>query len=171
MYSKGDAKELLEKISRIDEPLLREIIQKIVLEQIEISGIKEEKQKSTTNHEFVVTTKVYNDVTEIMNMIGIPYNVLGYEYLREAVLISFEDERKNYHRIQDLYLEIAKRYKTTSSKVERNIKYSISVAWKKGKLKEINAILGYQIKKYERQPTNTEIISFLTNQIQLEKIK
>lgn len=171
MYSEREAKELLEKISRIDEPLLREIIQKIVLEQIEISRIKEEEQKSTTNREFVATTKVYDKITKIMNMIGIPYNVLGYEYLREAVLISFEDKRKKNHRMQDLYLEIAKRYKTTSNKVERNISYSIRVAWKKGKLKEINEMLGYQIKKYERQPTNTEIISFLTNQIQLEKIK
>ncbi len=109
-----------------------------------------------------------NDVTRIIHEIGVPAHIKGYQYLREAIIVSVKDMDMLNCITKVLYPEIAKKYQTTSSRVERAIRHAIEVAWNRGKIEVIDELFGYTINNGKGKPTNSEFIALIADKIRLE---
>lgn len=109
-----------------------------------------------------------NDVTEIIHEIGVPAHIKGYQYLRDAIVMSVNDMEMLNSITKVLYPTIAKKYQTTSSRVERAIRHAIEVAWSRGKMDTIDELFGYTIHNGKGKPTNSEFIALITDRIRLE---
>jgi two-component system response regulator (stage 0 sporulation protein A) len=108
------------------------------------------------------------DVTEIIHEIGVPAHIKGYQYLRDAIVMSVNDVDMLNSITKVLYPTIAKKYQTTSSRVERAIRHAIEVAWSRGKMDTIDEMFGYTIHNGKGKPTNSEFIALITDRIRLE---
>ena len=109
-----------------------------------------------------------NDVTQILHEIGVPAHIKGYQYLRDAIAISVEDQEMLTSVTKVLYPNIAKKHQTTPSRVERAIRHAIEVAWNRGKMETINVIFGYTVSNGKGKPTNSEFIALLSDKIRLD---
>ena len=109
-----------------------------------------------------------NDVTRLLHEIGIPAHIKGYQYLRDAIEISVEEEEILISVTKVLYPSIAKRHNTTSSRVERAIRHAIEVAWTRGRLDTIHELFGYTISNGKGKPTNSEFIALVSDKIRLD---
>ncbi len=108
------------------------------------------------------------DVTEIIHEIGVPAHIKGYQYLRDAIIMSVNDMDMLNSITKVLYPTIAKKYQTTASRVERAIRHAIEVAWSRGKMDTIDEMFGYTIHNGKGKPTNSEFIALITDRIRLE---
>lgn len=108
------------------------------------------------------------DVTEIIHEIGVPAHIKGYQYLRDAIVMSVADMDMLNSITKILYPTIAKKYQTTPSRVERAIRHAIEVAWSRGKMDTIDEMFGYTIHNGKGKPTNSEFIALITDRIRLE---
>jgi two-component system response regulator (stage 0 sporulation protein A) len=109
-----------------------------------------------------------NDITNIIHEIGIPAHIKGYQYLREAIMMAVEDMDMLNCITKVLYPTIAKKFQTTSSRVERAIRHAIEVAWNRGKVEIIDELFGYTINNGKGKPTNSEFIALIADKIRLE---
>lgn len=107
-------------------------------------------------------------VTEIIHEVGVPAHIKGYQYLREAILMSVNDMDMLNSITKLLYPGIAKKFDTTSSRVERAIRHAIEVAWSRGKMDTIDEMFGYTISNGKGKPTNSEFIALITDRIRLQ---
>ncbi len=107
------------------------------------------------------------DVTDMIHEIGVPAHIKGYQYLREAIMMSVEDPGMISSITKILYPTIAKRFQTTSSRVERAIRHAIEVAWSRGRMETLDALFGYTIDTGKGKPTNSEFIALIADRIRL----
>lgn len=107
------------------------------------------------------------DVTDIIHEIGVPAHIKGYQYLREAIMMSVEDGEMLSAVTKLLYPEIAKKYHTTSSRVERAIRHAIEVAWNRGNMDTLDSMFGYTINVGKGKPTNSEFIALIVDKMRL----
>ena len=133
---------------------------------LELSGNR--KVKPYENPEAYMAQNLENDVTQILHEIGVPAHIKGYQYLRDAIAISVMDQEMLTSVTKVLYPNIAKKYQTTSSRVERAIRHAIEVAWSRGELEVINEIFGYTVSNGKGKPTNSEFIALLSDKIRLD---
>lgn len=108
------------------------------------------------------------DVTNLLLEIGIPAHIKGYQYIREGIMLSFYDKNMLHYITKCLYPTIAKKYKTTSSSVERTIRHAIEVAFRRGNRQVLEEIFSNTICSKKTKPTNSEFIALLTNKLRLE---
>lgn len=108
------------------------------------------------------------DVTNLLLEIGIPAHIKGYQYIREGIMLSFYDKNMLHYITKCLYPTIAKKYKTTSSSVERTIRHAIEVAFRRGNRQVLEEIFSNTICSKKTKPTNSEFISLLTDKLRLE---
>ena len=104
-------------------------------------------------------------VTDIIHEIGVPAHIKG--YLRTAIVMCVEDMEMLSSITKLLYPTIAKKYKTTSSRVERAIRHAIEVAWSRGRMDTIDSMFGYTVNYGKGKPTNSEFIALITDKIRL----
>lgn len=107
-------------------------------------------------------------VTEYIHELGVPAHIKGYHYLRSAIIMVVKDMDLLNYITKELYPEIAKAYRTTSSRVERAIRHSIEVAWTRGKPQTMNEVFGYTINTGKGKPTNSEFIAMVADRIRLK---
>ena len=115
-----------------------------------------------------VTRDLEKDVTDMIHEIGVPAHIKGYQYLREAIMMSVEDVEMLGSITKVLYPTIAKKYQTTPSRVERAIRHAIEVAWSRGRMETLDALFGYTIKTGKGKPTNSEFIALIADKIRLQ---
>ena len=108
------------------------------------------------------------DVTEIIHEIGVPAHIKGYQYLRDAIIMSVGDMDMLNSITKILYPTIAKKHQTTPSRVERAIRHAIEVAWSRGKMDTIEELFGYTVSGGKGKPTNSEFIALIADRIRLE---
>ena len=108
------------------------------------------------------------DVTDMIHEIGVPAHIKGYQYLREAIMMSVQDVEMLNSITKILYPTIAKKFQTTSSRVERAIRHAIEVAWNRGKMETLDAMFGYTINTGKGKPTNSEFIALIADKIRLQ---
>lgn len=108
-------------------------------------------------------------VTEILHQIGVPAHIKGYQFLRDAILMTMEDCEYINSVTKRLYPEIAKRNNTTASRVERAIRHAIEVAWDRGDVDTLNRYFGYTIHNLRGKPTNSEFIAMIADKMRLDK--
>ena len=107
-------------------------------------------------------------VTDMIHEIGIPAHIKGYHYLRDAIIMAVEDMDVLNAVTKVLYPTVAKKHKTTSSRVERAIRHAIEVAWSRGKLDTLDELFGYTVSNGKGKPTNSEFIALIADTIRLE---
>ena len=108
-------------------------------------------------------------ITEILHQIGVPAHIKGYHYLRDSIIISVKQPEIINAVTKSLYPSIAKKYETTSSRVERAIRHAIEVAWDRGDVEILNAYFGYTIHNGRGKPTNSEFIAMISDRLRLHK--
>lgn len=107
-------------------------------------------------------------VTEILHQIGVPAHIKGYHYLRDSIIMAIETPEIINAVTKQLYPSVAKRYSTTSSRVERAIRHAIEVAWDRGDVDVLNSYFGYTIHNTRGKPTNSEFIAMIADRLSLE---
>lgn len=111
-------------------------------------------------------------VTRIIHQIGVPAHIKGYQYLRTAILMTISDNDVINSVTKVLYPSVAKKYQTTTSRVERAIRHAIEVAWDRGDVDTLNSYFGYTIQNSRGKPTNSEFIAMIADNMRLKyKIK
>ncbi|MCF0134088.1 MAG: sporulation transcription factor Spo0A [Blautia sp.] len=108
------------------------------------------------------------DVTFIIHEIGVPAHIKGYQYLRDAIILTVNDMGMLSSITKILYPAVAKQNQTTPSRVERAIRHAIEVAWNRGKMDTIDALFGYTVHKGKGKPTNSEFIALIADKIRME---
>ena len=108
-------------------------------------------------------------VTEIIHQIGVPAHIKGYHYLRESIILATEDPDIINSVTKRLYPTVAKKSKTTPSRVERAIRHAIEVAWDRGDVDVLNSYFGYTIHNGRGKPTNSEFIAMISDKLRLKK--
>lgn len=107
------------------------------------------------------------EVIKVLQLIGIPPHIKGYQFLRDAIMMVVHDMSIVNLITKQLYPVIAKEYNTAPSKVERAIRHSIEVAWNRGRLEIKNSIFGHT-KHNKGKPTNAEFIAIVADKLRLE---
>ena len=107
-------------------------------------------------------------VTSIIHEVGVPAHIKGYQYVREAIMITVENMDVINSVTKVLYPEVAKRYHTTPSRVERAIRHAIEVAWDRGDLETLQKFFGYTVSNAKGKPTNSEFIAMISDRIRLK---
>ncbi len=107
-------------------------------------------------------------VTEILHEIGVPAHIKGYNYLRDSIIMSIEKPEIINAVTKQLYPGVAKKYETTSSRVERAIRHAIEVAWDRGDVDVLNSYFGYTIHNGRGKPTNSEFIAMIADKLRLQ---
>jgi len=107
-------------------------------------------------------------ITNIIHEIGVPAHIKGYMYLREAITMVYNDIDLLGSITKVLYPDIAKKFKTTSSRVERAIRHAIEVAWSRGNIDSISSLFGYTVSHSKAKPTNSEFIAMVADKLRIE---
>lgn len=107
-------------------------------------------------------------VTKIIHQIGVPAHIKGYQYLRTAILMTVSDSDVINSVTKVLYPSVAKKYSTTTSRVERAIRHAIEVAWDRGDVDTLNSYFGYTVQNSRGKPTNSEFIAMIADNLRLK---
>ncbi len=114
------------------------------------------------------TPDIELQVTKIIHQIGVPAHIKGYQYLRTAILMTVRDSEAINSVTKVLYPTVAKKYSTTTSRVERAIRHAIEVAWDRGDVETLNSYFGYTIQNSRGKPTNSEFIAMIADNLRLK---
>ena len=125
-------------------------------------------QKKQESQKEYMERNLETDVTNIIHEVGVPAHIKGYQYLRDAIIMSVSDMEMLNSITKILYPTIAKRHQTTPSRVERAIRHAIEVAWSRGKMDTIDELFGYTVSNGKEKPTNSEFIALIADKIRLE---
>ena len=109
------------------------------------------------------------EVTAVIHEVGVPAHIKGYQYVREAIIIAVQDMDVINAVTKVLYPEVAKRYATTPSRVERAVRHAIEVAWERGDLDTLQRYFGYTVNSSKGKPTNSEFIAMIADRIRLQR--
>ncbi len=134
---------------------------------MELTGLRD---KNRPKPEEILTSQGYNIellVTDVIHQIGVPAHIKGYQYLREAIMIAIDDLGIINAVTKKLYPMVARKFDTTSSRVERAIRHAIEVAWDRGDLETLDAYFGYTIQSSRGKPTNSEFIAMISDKLRL----
>lgn len=131
-------------------------------------AINKNVKQSSTESETIQKANLEAEVTEIIHEIGVPAHIKGYQYIRDAIMMSVNDIDMLNCITKVLYPTIAKKYDTTSSRVERAIRHAIEVAWNRGRLETIEEFFGYTVNNGKGKPTNSEFIAMIADKIRLD---
>lgn len=185
-----DAIELMKKVqasggkrpqfivtSAYDNPFIEKQVMQggaayFMLKPFEISALGERitslTQGGMTGRNAPGTENMEIVVTDVIHQLGVPAHIKGYHYLREAILSSIEDPELLESVTKLLYPTVAKRFDTTSSRVERAIRHAIEIAWDRGNLDTLNAFFGYTVNTCKGKPTNSEFTALITDKLRLQ---
>ena len=150
--------------------LVKPINQSNLLEYAEnMLKARNSKQDSNTNAASgSQTPDIETQVTRIIHQIGVPAHIKGYQYLRTAILLTVKDSDIINSVTKILYPSVAKKYQTTTSRVERAIRHAIEVAWDRGDVDTLNSYFGYTIQNNRGKPTNSEFIAMIADNLRLK---
>lgn len=111
---------------------------------------------------------IESQVTKIIHQIGVPAHIKGYQYLRSAIMMTIKDSDIINSVTKVLYPSVAKKFDTTTSRVERAIRHAIEVAWDRGDIDTLNSYFGYTVQNSRGKPTNSEFIAMIADNLRLK---
>ena len=155
-----DREILLDKIHLVAEERIRTKT---------VSVVREKPAETYFAKGDYIRQNLEDDVTQLLHEIGIPAHIKGYQYLREAIMITVRDMDVINAVTKVLYPEVAKRFATTPSRVERAIRHAIEVAWDRGDLETLQKYFGYTVSVSKGKPTNSEFIAMIADRLTLEQ--
>lgn len=147
-------------VKRIRELVKNQPMEKLspALKEVKTTYIEVEKSKLNLEAK----------VTNIIHDVGVPAHIKGYQYLRDGILMAVKDSEIINQVTKQLYPDLAIKYKTTPSRVERAIRHAIEVAWNRGQIESMESIFGYTVNSNRGKPTNSEFIAMIADKLRLE---
>lgn len=124
--------------------------------------------QNTTKNVKVQSDELEKTISSIMRQIGVPAHIKGYEYLRQAIILTINETELMHAVTKSLYPTVAKTNGTTSSRVERAIRHAIEVAWDRGDVDVLASYFGYTIQNSRGKPTNSEFIAMISDKLRLD---
>lgn len=107
-------------------------------------------------------------ITKILHELGVPSHIKGYQYIREGISIIYENPEVIGGITKELYPDIASKFETTVSRVERAIRHAIEVSWNRGNWDLMEEIFGHSVDIDKAKPTNSEFIVTVADKLRLE---
>ena len=150
---------ILDKIRRVSKSRLK---------QLPLAGGGERTVKPYLDKTAYMEQNLETDVTQMLHEIGIPAHIKGYQYLREAIIMSVQDTEMLSSVTKILYPTIAKKQQTTPSRVEAALRHASEVAWSRGKMDTLNELFGYTVNGGKGKPTNSEFVALIADKIRLD---
>lgn len=141
---------------------------KHVKNSLKRKNIEPRKINAFENQKEYIERNLETDVTNIIHEVGVPAHIKGYNFLRDAIMMSINDMEMLNSITKVLYPAIAKKNNTTPSRVERAIRHAIEVAWSRGEVDTIDELFGFTVNKGKGKPTNSEFIALIADKIRLE---
>lgn len=135
-----------------------------------IIEITSEENKSSKNIDFH-HNNLQISITKILHELGIPSHIKGYQYIREGISIIYTKPQKIGGITKELYPELANKFETTTSRVERAIRHAIEVSWNRGNWDLMEEIFGHSVDIDKAKPTNSEFIVTIADKLRLEGSK
>lgn len=107
-------------------------------------------------------------LTKLLHELGMPSHIKGYEYIREGIILLYNDPSIIGGITKELYPEIAEKFNTSVSRVERAIRHAIEVSWNRGNLDLMEEVFGHSVDYDRAKPTNSEFIVTVADKLKLE---
>jgi len=142
------------------KPFSNETLERRILE---IADNKEFKEDPIKNN-------LQIDISKLLHSLGVPSHIKGYQYIRESVFLMYAKPDMLGGITKELYPEVAVKFDTTASRVERAIRHAIEVSWTRGDYNLMEEIFGHSVDYDRSKPTNSEFIVTLADKLRLEKI-
>lgn len=136
----------------------------------DVISLKKGISPVSINKENRSASSIDEKISSVFISIGIPAHIKGYHFLREAVKMVVENPDSINRITKELYPGIARKFNTSSSKVERAIRHAIEVAWTRGKIENINELFGFKVYGKNDKPTNGEFIALIADKLTLENL-
>ena len=133
---------------------------------IEVANYEEEVGKNIN----IKYNNIQVSITKILHELGIPSHIKGYQYIREGISIIYERPEVVGGITKELYPELAEKFNTTVSRVERAIRHAIEVSWNRGSWDLMEEIFGHSVDIDKAKPTNSEFIVTIADKLKLETI-
>ena len=131
---------------------------------LEASNVREKENKNIN----IYHNNLQISVTKILHELGVPSHIKGYQYIREGILLIYNNPEIIGGITKELYAEIANKYDTTVSRVERAIRHAIEVSWNRGDWELMEEIFGHSVDIDKAKPTNSEFIVTVADKLRLE---
>ena len=170
--SEKDKRKMLEFLSNNVEAIIQITVETIMVEltnRIKDVENEEYSPKLTKEKKFCEYTKEQKEmkISDILHILGIPAHIKGYAFLREGIILCTDDEDTIHAVTKVLYPEIAKKFNTTSSRVERAIRHAIEISIERGEREKIKKLFpDFKVKK----PTNSEFIATISDKLRTGQI-
>ena len=148
-------------IKPVDASVIADRIKLLVSMNINTSVLPSVSGKNNNNGLEVV-------ISEIMHQIGVPAHIKGYQYLREAIILSINNTEMMSSVTKLLYPTVEKTLNTTASRVERELRHAMEVAWDRGDVDVLSSYFGYTIQNTRGKPTNSEFIAMISDKLRLK---
>lgn len=123
-----------------------------------------------TKQRIIKNKSLEEKITNIFITVGIPAHIKGYQFLREAIKMAIDSPDIINSITKRLYPDVAEKFDTSPSKVERAIRHAIEVAWNRGKIENINSLFGVRVYNHNEKPTNGEFIALVADKMLLESV-
>lgn len=130
-------------------------------------GTKVEQKINALNLNSSNAYDLDTEITTLLHEIGVPAHIRGFLYIREAIKMVYHNIEILGSITKILYLEVARKYNSTSSRVERAIRHAIEIAWIRGNIDAISDIFSYTISYNKSKPTNSEFIAMIADRLRL----
>jgi len=134
---------------------------------LEVSNLEKRSNKSIN----IYKHNLQVSITNILHELGVPSHIKGYQYIRESIMIVYDRPEIIGGITKELYPEVANKYDTTVSRVERAIRHAIEVSWNRGSWDLMEEIFGHSIDIDKAKPTNSEFIVTIADKLKLEFAK
>ena len=108
------------------------------------------------------------EISQLLHNLGIPSHIRGYKYIRDGILIIYNNESLSLIT-KEIYPQIASKYNTTPSRVERAIRHAIEVSWIRGDLALMEDLFGFSVSCDKAKPTNSEFLSTIADRIKMDR--
>ena len=161
-----NADEMIRRVSAYN-------IKYFLLKPFDLNDLEQRILEATNQIEIKKSEPIYDQdlkicVTKLLHELGVPSHIKGYQYIREGILILYDNPDIIGGITKELYPEIANKFDTTVSRVERAIRHAIEVSWNRGNIDLMEEIFGHSVDYDKAKPTNSEFIVTVADKLKLE---
>ena len=159
--------DMIKKVSELGIDYF--ILKPFELSELEKRILQAVDSKKTNNRTIdVYRNNLQISITKILHELGVPSHIKGYQYIREGISIIYENPEVIGGITKELYPDIASKFETTVSRVERAIRHAIEVSWNRGNWDLMEEIFGHSVDIDKAKPTNSEFIVTVADKLRLE---
>lgn len=161
-----NAEEMVRRVSTYDIKYF--LLKPFDLKNLELRILEATNQIEINSKNSLVEKDLKISITKLLHELGMPSHIKGYEYIREGILILYDNPEIVGGITKELYPEIASKFNTSVSRVERAIRHAIEVSWNRGNIDLMEEIFGHSVDYDRAKPTNSEFIVTVADKLKLE---